>query len=45
MALGGLLAGGAFSLKKQGASIFWVIACSALAVMALVAAWAVTYTL
>ncbi|MDR2255130.1 MAG: hypothetical protein LBE25_03885 [Arthrobacter sp.] len=45
MALGGLLAGGAFSLKKQGAGLTWVIACSALAVMSLVAAWALTYKL
>ena len=43
MALGGLLIGGAFSLKQQGVRLAWVIVCGVLAAASLVAAWAVTY--
>jgi|GEM_PF-1178517 len=43
MALGGVLIGGAISLKQQGARLAWVIVCGVLAASALVAAWAVTY--
>lgn len=44
MALGGVLAGGTWSLHKQGAHKLWVVVCGVLAVSALVAAWATTYT-
>lgn len=41
MILGGLLVGGTYSLAQQGVKRVWVIVCGALAVMFLIAAWAV----
>lgn len=43
MALGGVLIGGTWSLHKQGRPRIAVVICGVLAVMSLVAAWAVTY--
>lgn len=44
MALGGILLGGAWSLKQQKAHISWIITAVVLAIAALAAAWALTYT-
>ncbi len=41
MILGGLLVGGTYSLAQQGVKRVWVIVCGALALMFLIAAWAV----
>ncbi|MFF8661898.1 hypothetical protein [Glutamicibacter creatinolyticus] len=42
MGVGAFLAGGAISLKSQKAHISWIIACWALAAMAVIAGWVLT---
>ncbi|MGL3807963.1 hypothetical protein ACSYDW_17940 [Paeniglutamicibacter sp. R2-26] len=43
MALAGLLAGGALSLRQQRAHLSWIIACWVLAGMALLAGYLLTF--
>jgi len=42
LGVGAFLAGGAISLRSQKAHISWIIACWALAALAVVAAWTLT---
>ncbi|WP_396278167.1 hypothetical protein [Glutamicibacter creatinolyticus] len=42
LGVGAFLAGGAISLKNQKAHISWIIACWALAAMAVIAGWVLT---
>lgn len=43
LALGGVLAGGAISLRSQKAHISWIITCWVLAGMSLLAAYLLTF--